>query len=539
MPELDHDAIRQLRELAAEGRRRADGLPGDRVRELGTRRHRRRIAATVAAASMAVVVVAGGAFTATAGLTGASDDPQPAETPSVVPSPAVKTTGAPMVVEAVDNTPPPGGWVTEIPAGYPLDRDLPDLGGDGRLSGPVQHLGVPGFHPCDSAGFPGDADTTDTLGLLRYTAPELRQQRQLVLFPDAAQAHAAVQQVVTDVRDCPREDLADGVGYRVHDWRSTDLGDIGVLTVTHVGQQGFGLVLGSEQHHLVRVGNAVLMVAESGEQLPDSPTERRWVRERTHLVDTLTDDMCVFAQRPCRRKASPSITEQGPRPSPKEATTAAEPSTRAEPSPRPEPAPTTRPVPTLPRSVLPTRAQTRYYEPGDLVPRSTVHGEGDGYVSVCQRGSLTDLGATDMWRRDFGFRRGGDMVMRSAALQFADARTAASAYATLRSWADGCRRTILERPEFDRADVNGRWYDTGPGEQRFTVLGYGPVPGDRYREMRFFDPTGIALVGDRIAVLSLVVAGQDWNWSYGPDGTGLDRDPMFDMLPEATANLRH
>ena len=49
----------------------------------------------------------------------------------------------------------------------------------------------------------------------------------------------------------------------------------------------------------------------------------------------------------------------------------------------------------------------------------------------------------------------------------------------------------------------GGWY----------LLTYGPVPGDR--DSQFFDAQGMALVGSRIAMVSMVAAGQDYDYERG------------------------
>ncbi|MDQ4008105.1 MAG: hypothetical protein M3211_08445, partial [Actinomycetota bacterium] len=208
-------------------------------------------------------------------------------------------------------------------------------------------------------------------------------------------------------------------------------------------------------------------------------------------------------------------------------------------------APTVVPEPERPplREALLTADQTRYFETGDFEVTDTVRGEGDAPVSACQRDRLgaQGLGALEVWRRDFAFKDGGDLRMRTAVLQLEDAASAQQAYATLRSWVEGCEPTLLEQRGFERADVRGDWYATGPGQQEFTVFTYGPVPGDEFEELAFFDGTGIAVAGTRVMLVSMRVPGQDWNWAYDERTarqTGLGLHPMFVTMKAAHANLR-
>ncbi len=57
----------------------------------------------------------------------------------------------------------------------------------------------------------------------------------------------------------------------------------------------------------------------------------------------------------------------------------------------------------------------------------------------------------------------------------------------------------------------------GAGQAGWYLLTYGPVPGDP--DARFFDAQGTALVGSRIAMVSMVLAGQDYDY---PAGAGAD-----------------
>jgi len=206
---------------------------------------------------------------------------------------------------------------------------------------------------------------------------------------------------------------------------------------------------------------------------------------------------------------------------------------------QPQPAVT----PTMSQEVLLRAEKTVYQERGDFVVARTVHGEGKAFVSICQRDSLASLGAVDVWRRDFAFRRGGDTALRTAVMQFPDAETAAVAYDTLGRWVEDCGGAVRSRG-FTRFSDRAQWYDVAvdDGTARFrSTMIYGPVEDDPFGDLGYFDDEGLVVSHDRVMVSSLVVAGQDWNWAYSERDTrltGLALNPMFGILEQAAHNMR-
>jgi hypothetical protein len=95
---------------------------------------------------------------------------------------------------------------------------------------------------------------------------------------------------------------------------------------------------------------------------------------------------------------------------------------------------------TTPDPVLLTAEQTRFHEQGEFQLTTTVHGEGVGELSTCQRDTLASVGATDVWRRDFGWPPGPapDTTIRTAVMRFADEDAAGAAYAELTEWMEDC-----------------------------------------------------------------------------------------------------
>lgn len=483
-PDLDRNALARLRELADTGRERAHGLPPAQVRALGARRHRHRTLAVTAAASVAVAVFAGGALAVTGQLT-----------ETTAPSGPVDRPGG---IEPVDR------WLTEIPAGVRVDRGLATDDADVNVTGPAEGAEVPAYEVCDAIAYPPAHEPTDRLAVLAQ-GPEYRATRVLTVYRDAETAQDALREFVTAVEDCPREEL-EGGAWRRRAVVESGVGEEGYVVVQGYGQRGLGPVLGTYSSQLARVGNALVFVEELGEGAPGSQAELGLQTRVRRTAAAISTDMCVFSAARCGADGTGAGDGEA-----------------------------------LTPSALLREDQATYHRRGDFRVVATVHGEGEGHVSVCQRSPLSSLGAVDVWRRDFTFRQGPDgPALRTAVLQFPDRESAEDGYATLGTWAEDCAEAVRSRG-FDRVSPRGRWIEVSAGDGMAGVrigMTYGPVPGDRFGDLQYFDDQGVALVGDRVALVTMVTAGQDANWAFERgDPTGLPVHPMLRMLPQAAANL--
>jgi hypothetical protein len=109
---------------------------------------------------------------------------------------------------------------------------------------------------------------------------------------------------------------------------------------------------------------------------------------------------------------------------------------------------------------------------------------------------------------------------------FPDPATARRAYAVLDSWRGTCADRLRR---FRHRDVGAvRDVPVGAGRAGWHLLTYGPVAGDP--DAQLFDAQGSALVGRRIALVSLVLAGQDYNYPAG-------REPMVTALQRAAQKI--
>ncbi|HYO40406.1 MAG TPA: hypothetical protein VER39_12210 [Nocardioidaceae bacterium] len=148
---------------------------------------------------------------------------------------------------------------------------------------------------------------------------------------------------------------------------------------------------------------------------------------------------------------------------------------------------------------------------------------------TCQRFSVTSIGAERALVRRYrpavaaaGADRAGELVA-----QFPDEMTARRAFGVLTAWRAQCADRLRQHARSQIGSLqpvpvqggSGGWY----------LLTYGPVPGDP--QSQFFDAQGMAVVGSRIALVSMVLAGQDYNYEPG-------REPMVTAVRRAAERLR-
>ena len=150
-------------------------------------------------------------------------------------------------------------------------------------------------------------------------------------------------------------------------------------------------------------------------------------------------------------------------------------------------------------------------------------------VGTCQRFGVTSIGAERAVVRRYrpvDRRAAGTDDAAQLVAEFPDELTARRAFSVLEAWRRGCAqrlsdyRTARVGPVEPVAVPSGRaqWY----------LLTYGPVRGDATSQ--FFDAQGTALAGTRIAMVTIRLAGQDYNYERGSE-------PMVEALRRAAARL--
>lgn len=185
--------------------------------------------------------------------------------------------------------------------------------------------------------------------------------------------------------------------------------------------------------------------------------------------------------------------------------------------------------------------ETAYYTWGDWLAegdRAPSAGDGQAVTFSCQRSALSDLGASESFSQFWDFGPGGERVtepypptLAEEIAQFPDAATARAAYETVTEWVTDCN-AIAEADEVDHLQT--RPVDIDGGEGVIIDLHGRPVPveADPYGDSAYINETGLVLLDDRIAVVSLTGIGQDYTWLDEQGGT-----PMHRMLPVAAERL--
>jgi hypothetical protein len=188
-----------------------------------------------------------------------------------------------------------------------------------------------------------------------------------------------------------------------------------------------------------------------------------------------------------------------------------------------------------------TDDDTLYTDGADWFATTTTEGDGQAAFHLCARQSLTGLGATAVFQRDFELRNTQDPSIEvtgdhlgEAIAQFPDAASAAAAYDTIADWVQDCSEQAAGNDTPDYRAFDPRPVDTGLEDSEAQVIDahYGPVPRslDETGDLAFIAETGLVRVGSRIAVLGSTVLGQDYDFT---DGTPVER-----MVPIAADRLQ-
>ena len=192
-----------------------------------------------------------------------------------------------------------------------------------------------------------------------------------------------------------------------------------------------------------------------------------------------------------------------------------------------------------------TDAETEHIpEAVDWFATDTVEGDGQAPAHPCARSSYAGLGAEAVLQRNFEMRNllpdADKVVVETASLnetiaEFPTAVEARAAYDSVAEWILTCPDGRF--PDADRVNIvpQARSVDLPGGDAIIYDISWGPVPKelDPYGDEGFINETGIVLVDDRIAVITLTVTGQDYNFLPEDGGT-----PMERMIPPAAERLQ-
>ena len=148
---------------------------------------------------------------------------------------------------------------------------------------------------------------------------------------------------------------------------------------------------------------------------------------------------------------------------------------------------------------------------------------------TCERFALTSIGATSVAHRSFRPVGPGPSTDEAGEVvaEFPDTTTARRAFAVLKSW----RATCADRLKGGHKQVKVRALQEVPvdgGTAGWYLATYGPVAGDP--DALYFDAQGMAVVGSRIAMVEMILAGQDYNYEPG-------QEPIVAALQRAATKL--
>ena len=202
-----------------------------------------------------------------------------------------------------------------------------------------------------------------------------------------------------------------------------------------------------------------------------------------------------------------------------ETSDAAEPSDSAEPSAEPG-------TGTVADALLPADDVPGFNDEFTWSEQATDDREPGDLAGACHKFEMTSIGAEEVAYRAYRPDAGDESAASHLVAGFPDEMTANRAFEVLKSWREGCASTFRQ---YDRVQVGDlEDVDTDAGTGHWYLVTYAPAEGDP--DAGYFDAQGIALVGDRIAVLRLTLVGQDYNYEAG-------QEPMVEAVRAAAARL--
>ena len=478
------------------------------VRQRGDQIRRRQRTLVAAGAVAVAAVVAGPIIFLSAGFGDKAIEPAPApsETPSTVaPSPSASASAPasdltraalPIAADLVADDPFPP-WVEE----QTYDGEGKN-GSNECLTESLADAGALATVRRDFVPEPGD-ELSASAGTLKAVVAE---------FGSPEEAEKARGDLAEAAAACPGVDEAETAGSLPVRGGVISAGDIGVVTYQpddpdmNAVWEVATAVISAEDRVLV-------MTRKRGVQSYVSPTDLR-----TSAINAA--HRMVGAKNPVEPSSNPPATAP--------ATSNA-----------PEPALSARNLLTGEEAIYPNGGALDWVESSG----STTTGETAPAANACWQGSMKARGAIATMQRNFllvtseGGDSDADAYLNETIAEFPSSEEAQAAYEDVLTWLDGCS------PEGSDSFKSNPFGDVPVSAQAEGVTGlaiYGPItaaPGTQYdpagrEDDGWFLEMGVVLSGNRIAVLSHLVSGQDYNWPAEDGGT-----PVQQMLPAAADRL--
>jgi len=147
-------------------------------------------------------------------------------------------------------------------------------------------------------------------------------------------------------------------------------------------------------------------------------------------------------------------------------------------------------------------------------------------IGTCHRFSMLSIGATEVAHRSYDPPPNGNAAASELVADFADRKTAWRAYRTVLSWRESCPSQLRAYPRTDVSLLED--VSVERGEAGWWLLKYGPIGDDP--DVAAFDAEGVVLVGSRVAVVQMVLYGQDYSYEIG-------QEPMAEAIRRAAARI--
>lgn len=176
------------------------------------------------------------------------------------------------------------------------------------------------------------------------------------------------------------------------------------------------------------------------------------------------------------------------------------------------------------RANLPTSSDLEWFKAGDWRQLDGGSGLGQSTLSTCQQDTPQFDGARS-FRADFELPKSGGSSASALVTSFDTAEQAQEARKAVLSWrGNGCQGTDSEPDQVPAAGNDASFVE-------YTK------PLDAKTGEALFVSIGAVVEGNRLAVVTMEVVGQDNNWDFKPNGEVGQTHPMIRTLPKVADRL--